>query len=149
MNTWNMDYDPARYGRNWNNQIPECMKGANMLEQKGTQPRAEAYSQSVQHEQKRRGAIEGGYGPIEEDYKSGFDRERDGLGERLAFLEAVVETLAGRLHPVLLEHGAVRSEKEGVIARPMSQVTAAFFEANCRVQQAAVRLQDLIERLEV
>jgi len=21
-----MDYDPARLGRNWNNQMPECMK---------------------------------------------------------------------------------------------------------------------------
>jgi hypothetical protein len=28
-----MNYDdPARLGRNWNNQMPECMKGANMME---------------------------------------------------------------------------------------------------------------------
>lgn len=135
----NLDYD---HGRNWN--VPT--EGAKMI---GEQKRAEAYSQSVQHEQKRRGAVEGGYRPQDEEYVSGFDRERDGLGQSLAFLESVVETMGRRLRPVTLEHGAVRSEKEGVIARPMSQVTASFFEANCRVQQAAVRLQDLIERLEV
>ena len=116
----NMDYDPARLGRNWNGHPKE---GKVMFEQHGEQT-----------------------APIEK-YRSPYEQERDELGDNLVFLEAVIDTLHKRLRPVMSDVPSRATEEK--LGRASSPVVAALNDANQRVNRCAMNLQEIIERLEV
>jgi len=103
----------------------------------------EAYAME---QQQIKGAIAGG-NACQQKLKAQITAQQDALGDNICRLEAVIETLAHRLHPVLLDAPSVCRSEE--LVGGMSPVAAAFYEANQRVVRVADALQDLIERLEV
>ena len=120
----NMDYDPARLGRNWNNQMPECMKGANMMEEK-------------------RRAIEGSV--VE---KLGNIQDQMGhMENHIHFLMNAIETLESRLHMVLREEPG-KAESDG-LTKSMSPLASTLLTFNRRLDYASKNIMSLIERLEI
>jgi len=120
----NMDYDPARLGRNWNNQMPECMEGANMMEQK-------------------RRAIEGSV--VE---KLGNIQDQMGhMENHIHFLMNAIDTLESRLHMVLRDEPG-RPEKEETVSA-MSPLAHALYTFNRRLDKASRNILSLVERLEI
>lgn len=83
----------------------------------------------------------------EERYRSAYEQERDELGNNLVFLEAVIDTLYKRLHPVMIDAPSRTMDEK--LGRSSSPVVAAFNDANQRVNRCAMNLQDLLERLEI
>jgi len=124
----NMDYDPARFGRNWNNQMPECMKGANMMERK-------------------LGAISGGdYRPEVE--KMGSIQDQMGhMENHIHFLMNAIDTLESRLHMVLREEPG-KAESDG-LTKSMSPLASTLLTYNRRLDYASKNIMSLIERLEI
>lgn len=91
----------------------------------------------------------GDIGPQDEvKPRSPVDREVMQLDSSINFLASVIETLETRLRPVMADI-PVRTEDQDKLGQAMSPVTAAFHEAHLRVHRASVRLQDILERLEV
>lgn len=120
----NMDYDPARLGRNWNNQMPECMKGANMMEEK-------------------RRAIEGSV--VE---KLGNIQDQMGhMENHIHFLMNAIDTLESRLHMVLREEPG-KAESDG-LTKSMSPLASTLHTYNRRLDYASKNIMSLIERLEI
>ena len=119
-----MDYDPARLGRNWNNQMPECMKRANMMEEK-------------------RRAIEGSV--VE---KLGNIQDQMGhMENHIHFLMNAIETLESRLHMVLREELG-KAESDG-LTKSMSPMASTLLTFNRRLDYASKNIMSLIERLEI
>lgn len=124
----NMDYDPARLGRNWNNQMPECMKGANMMEEK-------------------RRAIEGvDYRPEVEKLGNIQDQMKH-MENHITFLMNAIDTLESRLHMVLREEPS-KAESDG-LTKSMSPLASTLHTYNRRLDYASKNIMSLIERLEV
>jgi len=120
----NMNYDPARLGRNWNNQMPECMKGANMMEEK-------------------RLAIEGSV--VE---KLGNIQDQMGhMENHIHFLMNAIDTLESRLHMVLREEPG-KAESDG-LTKSMSPLASTLLTFNRRLDYASKNIMSLIERLEI
>ena len=123
MNNMNYD-DPARLGRNWNNQMPECMKEEKMMEQK-------------------RRAIEGSV--VE---KLGNIQDQMGhMENHIHFLMNAIETLESRLHMVLREEPG-KAESDG-LTKSMSPMASTLQTYNRRLDNASKNIMSLIERLEV
>ena len=123
MNNMNYD-DPARLGRNWNNQMPECMKGANMMEEK-------------------RRAIEGSV--VE---KLGNIQDQMGhMENHIHFLMNAIETLESRLHMVLREEPG-KAESDG-LTKSMSPLASTLLTFNRRLDYASKNIMSLIDRLEI
>lgn len=124
----NTDYDPARLGRNWNNQMPECMKGANMMEQK------------------RRAIEDGDFRPEVE--KLGNIQDQMGhMENHIHFLMNAIDTLESRLHMVLREEPG-KAESDG-LTKSMSPMASTLHTYNRRLDHASKNIMSLIERLEV
>ncbi len=121
----NMNYDdPARLGRNWNNQMPECMKEEKMMEQK-------------------RRAIEGSV--VE---KLGNIQDQMGhMENHIHFLMNAIDTLESRLHMVLREELG-KAESDG-LTKSMSPLASTLHTFNRRLDYASKNIMSLIERLEV
>lgn len=121
----NMNYDdPARLGRNWNNQMPECMREEKMMEQK-------------------RRAIEGSV--VE---KLGNIQDQMGhMENHIHFLMNAIDTLESRLHMVLRED-PVKAESDG-LTKSMSPMASTLHTFNRRLDNASKNIISLIERLEV
>lgn len=120
----NMNYDPARLGRNWNNQMPECMKEEKMMEQK-------------------RRAIEGSV--VE---KLGNIQDQMGhMENHIHFLMNAIDTLESRLHMVLREEPG-KSESDG-LTKSMSPLASTLHTYNRRLDHASKNIMSLIERLEI
>ena len=120
----NMDYDPARLGRNWNNQMPECMKEEKMMEQK-------------------RRAIEGSV--VE---KLGNIQDQMGhMENHIHFLMNAIDTLESRLHMVLREEPG-KAESDG-LTKSMSPLASTLHTYNRRLDYASKNIMSLIERLEI
>lgn len=121
----NMNYDdPARLGRNWNNQMPECMKEEKMMEQK-------------------RRAIEGSV--VE---KLGNIQDQMGhMENHIHFLMNAIDTLESRLHMVLREEPG-KAESDG-LTKSMSPMASTLHTYNRRLDYASKNIMSLIERLEV
>ena len=83
----------------------------------------------------------------ESSIRSAYERERDELGDNLVFLEAVIDALFKRLHPVI--SNVPSRQRDEVLQRTSSPVVAAFNDANQRVHHCAMNLQEIIERLEI
>jgi hypothetical protein len=79
--------------------------------------------------------------------KAQITAQQDALGANISRLEAVIDTLAHRLQPVLLDAPSVCRSEE--LEGGMSPVALALCEANRRITRASDNLQDLLERLEV
>jgi hypothetical protein len=73
--------------------------------------------------------------------------QQDALIGNICHLEAVIETLAQRLQPVLIDAPSACRQEE--LAGGMSPVAGVIYSANKRMTSALDNLQDLIERLEV
>lgn len=124
----NMNYDPARLGRNWNNQMPECMKGANMMEQK------------------RRAIEDGDFRPEVE--KLGNIQDQMGhMENHIHFLINAIDTLESRLHMVLREEPG-KAESDG-LTKSMSPLASTLHTYNRRLDYASKNIMSLIERLEI
>ena len=123
----NMDYEPARLGRNWNNQMPECMKGTNMMEQK-------------------RGAIEGGDYRPEVEKLSNIQEQMMHMESNINFLMNAIDTLESRLHTVLREEPG-NTEGDG-LTKSMSPLASMLLTYNRRLDYASKNIMSLIERLE-
>jgi hypothetical protein len=125
----NTDYDdPARLGRNWNNQMPECMKGANMMEQK------------------RRAIEDGDFRPEVE--KLGNIQDQMGhMENHIHFLMNAIDTLESRLHMVLREEPG-KAESDG-LTKSMSPLASTLLTFNRRLDYASKNIMSLIERLEI
>ena len=121
----NMNYDdPARLGRNWNNQMPECMREEKMMEQK-------------------RRAIEGSV--VE---KLGNIQDQMGhMENHISFLMNAIDTLESRLHMVLREEPC-KAESDG-LTKSMSPMASTLHTFNRRLDYASKNIMSLIERLEV
>ena len=127
----NTDYDPARYGRNWINQMPECTKVEKMMEQK-------------------RGAIEGGgYRPevLAQEKLGNIQDQMRHMENHIHFLMNVIDTLESRLHMVLREEPG-KAESDG-LTKSMSPLASTLHTFNCRLDYASKNIMSLIERLEV
>jgi len=125
MSSMNYD-DPARLGRNWNNQMPECMKEEKMMEQK-------------------RGAIEGGR---PEALTLGNIQDQMGhMENHIHFLMNAIDTLESRLHMVLREEPG-KAESDG-LTKSMSPMASTLHTFNRRLDYASKNIISLIERLEV
>jgi hypothetical protein len=123
MSSMNYD-DPARLGRNWNNQMPECMKEEKMMEQK-------------------RRAIEGSV--VE---KLGNIQDQMGhMENHIHFLMNAIDTLESRLHMVLREEPG-KAESDG-LTKSMSPMASTLHTYNRRLDYASKNIMSLIERLEV
>ena len=127
MNNMNYD-DPARLGRNWNNQMPECMKGANMLEQK-------------------RGAISGGDYRPEVEKLGNIQDQMGHMENHIHFLMNAIETLESRLHMVLREELG-KAESDG-LTKSMSPMASTLLTFNRRLDYASKNIMSLIDRLEI
>ena len=127
----NMDYDPARYGRNWNNQMPECMKGANMMEQKLGAIAGGDYRNACQEQQKI----------------SNIQDQMGHMENHINFLMGAIDTLESRLHMVLREEPG-KAESEG-LTKSMSPLASTLHTFNRRLDNASKNIMSLIERLEV
>lgn len=125
----NMDYDPARYGRNWNNQMPECMKGANMI-----------------GEQKR-GAITGADFRPEAEPLSNIQDQMGHMENHISFLMNAINTLESRLHMVLRDEPG-KAESDG-LTKSMCPLASTLHTFNRRLDYASKNIINLIERLEV
>lgn len=124
----NMDYDPARLGRNWNNQMPERMKEASMMEQK------------------RRAIGDGDYMPEVE--KLGNIQDQMGhMENHIHFLMNAIDTLESRLHMVLREEPS-KAESDG-LTKSMCPLASTLLTFNRRLDHASKNIMSLIERLEV
>ncbi len=121
----NMNYDdPARLGRNWNNQMPECMKEEKMMEQK-------------------RRAIEGSV--VE---KLGNIQDQMGhMENHIHFLMNAIDTLESRLHMVLREEPG-KAESDG-LTKSMSPMASTLLTFNRRLDYASKNIMSLIDRLEI
>jgi hypothetical protein len=121
----NMNYDdPARLGRDWNNQMPECMKEEKMMEQK-------------------RRAIEGSV--VE---KLGNTQDQMGhMENHIHFLMNAIDTLESRLHMVLREEPG-KAESDG-LPKSMSPMASTLHTYNRRLDYASKNIMSLIERLEI
>ena len=123
MNNMNYD-DPARLGRNWNNQMPECMKEEKMMEQK-------------------RRAIEGSV--VE---KLGNIQDQMGhMENHIHFLMNAIDTLESRLHMVLREEPG-KAESDG-LTKSMSPLASTLLTFNRRLDYASKNIMSVIDRLEV
>ena len=139
----NMDYDPARLGRNWNNQMPECMKEEKMMEQKrraieGGRPDALAQN---------RGAISGGDFRPEALAVGNIQDQMGHMENHIHFLMNVIDTLESRLHMVLREEPG-KAESDG-LTKSMSPLASTLHTFNRRLDYASKNIMSLIERLEV
>ena len=127
----NTDYDPARYGRNWINQMPECTKVEKMMEQK-------------------RGAIEGGgYRPevLAQEKLGNIQDQMGHMENHISFLMNAIDTLESRLHMVLREEPC-KAESDG-LTKSMSPLASTLLTFNRRLDYASKNIMSLIERLEV
>ena len=139
----NMDYDPARLGRNWNNQMPECMKGANMMEEKrraieGSRPDVLALN---------RGAISGGDYRPEVEKLGNIQDQMGHMENHISFLMNAIDTLESRLHMVLREEPG-KAESDG-LTKSMCPLASTLHTYNRRLDYASKNIMSLIERLEI
>ena len=121
----NMNYDdPARLGRNWNNQMPECMREEKMMEQK-------------------RRAIEGSV--VEK--LGNIQDQMVHMENHIHFLMNAIDMLESRLHMVLCEDPGI-AESDG-LTKSMSPMASTLHTFNRRLDNASKNIISLIERLEV
>lgn len=124
----NMDYDPARIGRNWNNQMPECMKGEKMMQEKQR-------------------AINGGdYMPKAEPL-SNIQDQMGHMENHIHFLMNAIDTLESRLQMVLRDEPC-KAESDG-LTKSMCPLASGLFTFNRRLDYANKNIMSLIDRLEV
>lgn len=127
----NTDYDPARLGRNWINQMPECMKEEKMMEQK------------------RRAIEGGGYRPevLAQEKLGNIQDQMGHMENHIHFLMNAIDTLESRLHMVLREEPG-KAESDG-LTKSMSPMASTLHTFNRRLDYASKNIMSLIERLEV